>query len=58
LVHLRIRVPGGWIKVKSKSWLRDYEILRKVPVRRIGGLYLIWFSKDEARRRHLWLPPL
>lgn len=41
---LRIRLPGGTLKVKSYRELRERERDRKVPVVKIGSLYFIWWT--------------
>jgi hypothetical protein len=40
---LRIRLPGGMLKVKVYRELRARERDRRVPVWKIGGLYFIWW---------------
>ncbi|MER9471104.1 hypothetical protein [Mesorhizobium sp. M0520] len=44
---LRIRVPGGTLKIKTYRELRAPERDRRVPVRKIGSLYLIWWSAKQ-----------
>jgi hypothetical protein len=40
---LRIRLPGGTLKLKSYRELRSRERDRLVPVLRLGSLYVIWW---------------
>ena len=47
--HFRIYLPGGLLKVKSRNWLREEEVDRKVPVRKLFGLYFIWLSNRRKR---------
>ena len=47
--HVRIRLPGGLLKLKTRAWLRRYEQEREVPVWRVFGIYIIWLS-DRSRR--------
>ena len=44
---LRVPLPGGRLKIKSKGRLRPREVERKVPVVNLFGVYLIWESKDQ-----------
>lgn len=41
---LRIKLPGGILKVKTYRELRTSERDRRVPVRKMGQLYLVWRS--------------
>jgi hypothetical protein len=41
---LRIRLPGGTLKVKTYRELRVRERDRHLPVWRMGSLYFIWWS--------------
>lgn len=52
VVHFHVRLPGGYLKVKSRRFLRDYEIRHEVPSRGLFGIYFVWLSDEEARRRH------
>lgn len=45
---VRIRLPGGTLKMKVYRELRERERERRVPVLKLGSLYLIWSSN---RRR-------
>ncbi|CCV14969.1 hypothetical protein [Mesorhizobium sp. STM 4661] len=40
---VRISLPGGTLKVKVYRELRDRERERRVPVLKVGSLYLIWW---------------
>jgi hypothetical protein len=44
---LRIRLPGGTLKVKVYRELRDRERNRRVPVWKLGSIYLIWSGKQK-----------
>jgi hypothetical protein len=48
---LRLRVPGGTVKLKRYHELRRAERDREVPVWRIGGLYLVWWRTAPRVRR-------
>ncbi|MER8455864.1 hypothetical protein NKH24_06955 [Mesorhizobium sp. M1300] len=41
---IRIKVPGGTLKVKTYRELRTRERERRLPMLRLGSLYLIWLS--------------
>lgn len=41
---LRIKLPGGTLKVKTYRELRDRERDRRVPVWKMGAIYLSWWS--------------
>ncbi|MER8680405.1 hypothetical protein [Mesorhizobium sp. M1405] len=47
---VRIKLPGGILKMKVYRELRDRERARRVPVMKMGSLYFIWWSN---RRRPL-----
>lgn len=47
---LRVPLPGGKLKIKSKSRLRPREAEGKVPMLRFLGLYVIWDSDEQHRR--------
>ncbi|MER8427842.1 hypothetical protein [Mesorhizobium sp. M1403] len=47
---LRIRLPGGMLKVKTYRELRDRERDRRVPVMKIGAVYLTWWSNKRNSR--------
>lgn len=44
---LRIKLPGGTLKVKTYRELRTRERDRRVPVWKILSLYFIWWSKKD-----------
>ena len=43
----RFGLPGGTLKVKSESRLRNREREREVPVWRLGPLYLVWQPNSQ-----------
>lgn len=45
---VRIRLPGGTLKIKRRWELRQTERDREVPVWEFGGLYFIWWRKSRA----------
>ncbi|WP_164775799.1 MULTISPECIES: hypothetical protein [unclassified Mesorhizobium] len=49
---LRIRLPGGTLKVKTYRELRDRERDRRVPVLKLGSLYFVWSSAKHHSHRH------
>ncbi|WP_292519300.1 hypothetical protein [Mesorhizobium sp.] len=44
---LRIKLPRGTLKVKTYRELRSRERDRRVPVLKIGAIYLIWWSAKQ-----------
>ncbi|MER9801460.1 hypothetical protein NKJ36_30980, partial [Mesorhizobium sp. M0142] len=44
---VRIRMPGGTLKVKVYRELRDRERARRVPVVRLGRVYFTWWSNRQ-----------
>jgi len=48
---VRMRLPGGTLKIKRYPELRSAERKREVPVVSVGGIYLVWWSEAAARRR-------
>jgi hypothetical protein len=44
---LRFRLPGGILKVKTYRELRVRERERRVPVKKMGSLYFIWWSNQQ-----------
>ncbi|MER9439935.1 hypothetical protein NKI79_00775 [Mesorhizobium sp. M0340] len=44
---VRIRLPGGTLKMKTYRELRARERDRRVPVMKMGSLYFIWWSKSQ-----------
>ncbi|MER8977481.1 MULTISPECIES: hypothetical protein [unclassified Mesorhizobium] len=49
---LRIRLPGGTLKVKTYRELRDRERDRRVPVLKLGSLYFVWASAKLHSHKH------
>ncbi len=47
---LRVPLPGGKLKIKSKGRLRPREADRKVPLVNFFGVYLIWESREQDRK--------
>jgi hypothetical protein len=47
---IRIRLPGGTLKMKTYRELRDRERDRRVPVIKIGAVYLIWSTNRQSRK--------
>jgi hypothetical protein len=45
---LRIRLPGGTLKIKTYRELRVRERERRVPVRKLGSLYFIWWPIQQV----------
>ncbi|MER8387325.1 hypothetical protein [Mesorhizobium sp. M0968] len=43
----RIKLPGGTLKVKTYRELRSRERDRRVPVLKLGSIYLIWWSNKH-----------
>ncbi|MER8758319.1 hypothetical protein NKH69_21985 [Mesorhizobium sp. M0976] len=44
---VRIRLPGGTLKMKTYRELRARERDRRVPVMKMGSLYFVWRSKSQ-----------
>lgn len=44
---LRIKLPKGILKVKTYRELRTRERERRVPVVKIGSMYVIWWSNKQ-----------
>lgn len=45
-MSIRIRLPGGTLKLKRYPELRGSERRGEVPVVTIGGLYIVWWSRS------------
>lgn len=45
---VRIRMPGGTLKVKVYRELRDRERARRIPVVKIGRIYFTWWSNRQS----------
>ncbi len=43
----RIKLPGGMLKVKTYRELRATERDRRVPMRKLGRLYFIWWADRQ-----------
>ncbi|TIN23690.1 MAG: hypothetical protein E5Y19_26125 [Mesorhizobium sp.] len=41
---VRIRLPGGTLKMKVYRKLRERERARRIPVLKLGSLYFSWWS--------------
>jgi hypothetical protein len=46
---VRIRLPGGTLKMKFSRELREPERQRRVPVVKMGSLYLVWWSNSQRQ---------
>ncbi|MER9236901.1 hypothetical protein NKI56_33760 [Mesorhizobium sp. M0622] len=46
---LRIKLPTGTLKVKPYRELRTRERERRVPVLRMGAIYVIWSSNKSGK---------
>lgn len=44
---MRIKLPGGTLKIKRRRDLRSTERLREVPVLNIGPLYFVWWKRSR-----------
>ncbi|WP_287233256.1 hypothetical protein [Mesorhizobium sp.] len=47
---LRIKLLRGTLKVKIYRELRTRELERRVPVLKVGSIYLIWWSDKHGQR--------
>jgi len=47
---MRLRLPGGTLKIKRYAELRGVERRREVPVIVIGFLYIVWWSWLAEKR--------
>lgn len=50
---VRLRLPGGTLKIKRYPELRSSERRKEVPVIAIGGVYFVWWSRSAVRRKRL-----
>lgn len=48
--YIRLRLPGGTLKLKPQHQLRSSERERRVPVWKLGGLYVVWWPHRFERR--------
>lgn len=44
---LRIKLPGGTLKVKTYRELRTRERDRRVPVFKMGSIFFIWWANKQ-----------
>ncbi len=44
---LRIPLPGGTLKIKARRELRSRERERRIPVLKLGSLYVTWWSNKQ-----------
>lgn len=44
---VRIKLPGGTLKMKVYRELRERERERRVPVMKMGSLYFVWWSNSR-----------
>ncbi|MET3577673.1 hypothetical protein ABID19_000688 [Mesorhizobium robiniae] len=44
---VRIKLPGGTLKMKVYRELRARERERRVPVMKMGSLYFVWWSNSQ-----------
>ncbi|RWF77668.1 MAG: hypothetical protein EOS26_08110 [Mesorhizobium sp.] len=51
---VRIKLPGGTLKMKVYRELRERERTRRIPVLKVGSVYFSWWSN---RQRSLDDPP-
>ncbi|SJM30421.1 conserved hypothetical protein [Mesorhizobium delmotii] len=49
-VTIRIRLPGGTLKIKKKDELRRREQKRQVPVWRVGDYFIVWWPGSMSGR--------
>ncbi|MBN9253198.1 MULTISPECIES: hypothetical protein [unclassified Mesorhizobium] len=47
---IRIRLPGGTLKIKRYSELRRREQRREVPVWQVGGYFIVWWPSSLSDR--------
>lgn len=50
-MHLRIRLIGGTLKIKTAKYLRTAEIYHKFPMVRIGQHFVIWWPSNKNKAR-------
>jgi hypothetical protein len=48
---LRIKLPGGTLKMKVYRELRVRERERRVPVMKMGALYFVWWSNSQPHNK-------
>ncbi|AZO00568.1 hypothetical protein EJ066_27515 [Mesorhizobium sp. M9A.F.Ca.ET.002.03.1.2] len=47
---IRIRLPGGTLKIKKKDELRRREQKRQVPVLQVGNYFIVWWPSSMSDR--------
>ncbi|MER8524024.1 hypothetical protein NKI48_08945 [Mesorhizobium sp. M0644] len=47
---IRIRLPGGTLKIKKRDELRRREQKREVPVWQFGNYFVIWWPSGMSGR--------
>lgn len=47
---IRIRLPGGTLKIKKKDELRRREQKRQVPVWQVGSYFIVWWPSSMSDR--------
>ncbi|MER8962528.1 MULTISPECIES: hypothetical protein [unclassified Mesorhizobium] len=47
---IRIRLPGGTLKIKKRNELRRREQNREVPVWQVGNYFVIWWPSGVSDR--------
>ena len=50
-MSIRMRLPGGTLKLKRYPELRGPERRREVPVVSIGGMYFVWWSRSAMQTK-------
>jgi hypothetical protein len=50
LMTIRLRLPGGTLKIKRRDELRRREKSRDVPVWQIGSYFLVWWPRGVSDR--------
>ncbi|WP_166487929.1 hypothetical protein [Mesorhizobium sp.] len=45
---IRIRLPGGTLKIKTKDELRRREQKREVPVWQVGNYFIVWWPSSMS----------
>jgi hypothetical protein len=48
---VRIKLPGGTLKMKVYRELRVRERERRVPVMKMGSLYFVWWSNSQHHNK-------
>jgi hypothetical protein len=50
VMTIKIRLPGGTLKIKKRAELRRREQKRDVPVWQIGSYFIVWWPNAIADR--------